>query len=290
MSGPGLAGSTVIPVMASFGAGAGSPSCAKTGPANEATRTRQSAAAKAVMRLMRSVIYHPETMKDRPDAILKSEQAAYLDRLLPPRGELLAELEREAAAESVPISDPEVGKLLALLARAAGARRMLEVGTAIGYGTLWLAQAVPEAHIVSIDRSPQRLARAREALTRAGVADRVELVEGEALEILPGLEGPFDLVYLDGDKATYRRCLDLGLQKLRVGGLVVIDNVLWKGHVADPPADASDEDEAAADAMATFNSYLMIHPQLEALVLPLGDGVGLAVKKKPLVTDLGGPF
>lgn len=229
-------------------------------------------------------------MKDRPDAILRPEQADYLDRLLPPRGEIFAELEREAEAESIPIADPELGVLLAILARAAGASRILEVGTAIGYGTLWLAEASPEARVVSIDRDPERLARAHETLTHAGVADRVELMEGEALEILPGLEGPFDLIYLDGDKATYRRCLDLGLQKLRVGGLVVIDNVLWKGHVADPPADASDEDEAAADAMATFNSYLMIHPQLEALVLPLGDGVGVAAKKSPLVTDLGGPF
>ena len=229
-------------------------------------------------------------MKDRPDAVLRPEQADYLDRLLPPRGEILAGLEREAAAESIPIADPELGVLLAILTRAVGAQRILEVGTAIGYGTLWLAEAAPEARVVSIDRDPERLARACETLTRAGVADRVDLVEGEALEILPGLEGPFDLIYLDGDKATYRRCLDLGLQKLRVGGLVVIDNVLWKGHVADPPADASDEDEAAADAMATFNSYLMIHPQLEALVLPLGDGVGVAAKKKPLVTDLGGPF
>lgn len=229
-------------------------------------------------------------MKDRPDAILRPEQARYLERLLPPRGAIYAELESEAAAEAIPIADPELGKLLAILARATGARRILEVGTAIGYGTLWLAEAAPEARVVTIDRDPERLERARRALETAGVVERVDLIEGEALEILPGLDGPFDLVYLDGDKATYRRCLDLALQKLRVGGLVVIDNVLWKGHVADPPGDASENDEATADALATFNSYLMIHPQLEALVLPLGDGVGVAAKTKPLVTDLGGPF
>ena len=84
-------------------------------------------------------------MKDRADAILRPEQARYLERLLPPRGELYAELERLAEAESIPISDPEVGKLLAILARAVGARRILEVGTAIGYGALWLAEAAPEA-------------------------------------------------------------------------------------------------------------------------------------------------
>lgn len=229
-------------------------------------------------------------MKDRPDAILHGEQAAYLDRLLPPRESLLAELEKEAAEASIPISDPEVGRLLAILARSSGAERILEIGTAIGYGTLCLARAAPEARVVSIDRDPERLATARRVLEKAGVLDRVDLLEGEALEILPGLAGVFDLLYLDGDKQSYRRCLDLGLQKLSVGGLVVADNLLWKGHVADPPVDESSDDEATAEALATFNAYLMIHPQLESLVLPLGDGLGVAVKTKPLVTDLGGPF
>ena len=242
-------------------------------------------------------------MKDRSDAILRPEQADYLDRLLPPRDAVLREVEELAAADGVPISDPEVGLLLSILARgctwstrrpedaaARGTRRILEVGTAIGYGALCLARGAPEAQIVSIDREAARLEQARSFLERAEVAERVELLRGEALEILRGLEGPFDLVYLDGDKLSYRRCLDLSLQLLRVGGLVVADNLLWKGHVADPPGAEGDEDEAATEAIAAFNGYLMMHPQLDALVLPLGDGLGIAVKKQTLVTDLGGPF
>jgi caffeoyl-CoA O-methyltransferase len=229
-------------------------------------------------------------VKDRPDAILRPAQAAYLDRLLPRREALLAELEAHAAEHGVPISDPEVGRLLRVLARSVGARAILEIGTAIGYGTLCLARGAEAARVLSIDEDPVRLAFARDVLTRAGVADRVELVEGAALEVLVKLiqagAGPFDLVYVDARKTEYRRYLDASLQLLRPGGLVVIDNLLWKGRIAEP----SGEDDPDARAIGAFNGYLMSHPQLEAVVLPLGDGVGLATKTKSLVTDRGGPF
>ena len=225
-------------------------------------------------------------MKDRPDAILRTEQARWLDALLPPRDPLLAEMEAWAAEHGSPISDPEVGRLLAILARARGARRMLEVGTAIGYGAVCLARGAPEARVVTIEKDPQTAAVARGFLGRAGVLERVEVVEGAALDVLPRLEGPFDLVYLDAVKTEYRRYLDLTLPRMAIGGLLVADNMLWKGWVAEPPA----ERDADADALRAFAGYLMMHPQLQSLVLPLGDGVGLAVKTRPTVMELGGPF
>ena len=225
-------------------------------------------------------------MKDRADVILRPEQARYLDRILPPRDPLLTEMEHLASKEGVPISDPEVARLLSVLARACRARRILEIGTAIGYGTLALARGAPEAQVTTIDHDGERLETARGFLERAEVLERVELLEGSALDLLPRLEAPFDLLYLDGDKQNYRRCLDLGLQLLGVGGVVVADNLLWKGQIADPPEDEDDE----VEAIASFNGYLMIHPQLESIILPLGDGVGVAAKTRPLVTDLGGPF
>jgi caffeoyl-CoA O-methyltransferase len=227
-------------------------------------------------------------VKDRPDAILRPAQASYLDRLLPPREPLLAAMEEAAARERVPISDPEVGRLLEILAAARQARRILEIGTAIGYGTLCLARGAPEARIVSIDPDPARLAQARDYLGRAGVLERVELIEAPALEALPRLAGPFDLVYIDALKTEYRRYLDLALPLLAVGGLVVVDNLLWKGWIAEPPEDRPEDDETRA--IRAFNPYLMIHPQLRAILLPLGDGVGLAVKTRPTVRELGGPY
>ncbi len=226
-------------------------------------------------------------MKARPDAILRSEQAEYLDSLLPPRDPLRARMEDQARAESIPISDPELGHLLEILARGVGAGRILEIGTAIGYGTLCLARGAPEASVTSIDRDPEIQERARAFLTEGEVIERVELLTGEALDLIPQLAGPFDLVYLDGDKGSYRRSLDLALQKLRVGGLLIVDNLLWRGEVADPPAEGLSEN---ARHVETFNVYFMIHPQLRAVVLPLGDGVGVAAKRVPLITDLGGPY
>jgi caffeoyl-CoA O-methyltransferase len=220
----------------------------------------------------------------RQGTILQPEQEAYLERLLPPRDPILREMEEQAAREDVPISDPEVGRLLSILARALGARLMLEIGTAIGYGTLCLARGAPEARVVSIDTNPERLATAQRYLERAGVAARAELIEGAALDVLDRLAGPFDLVYIDAVKTEYRRYLDRVLPRMRTGGLVVCDNLLWGGRVA-----TANEDEDT-EALRTFNGYLMMHPQLQAVVLPVGDGLGVATKLKPTILEMGGPF
>jgi caffeoyl-CoA O-methyltransferase len=226
-------------------------------------------------------------MKHGRAAILRPEQEAYLERLLPPGDPLLREMEEHARRENVPIADPEVGRLLAILARSLEARRILEIGTAIGYGTLCLARGASAARIVTLELDPRRIEQARGYLERGGVADRVEIVEGAALEVLPRLEGPFDLAFVDAVKQEYRRYLDLLLPKLRVGGLILIDNLLWAGHVAAPP---EDEDDEVADALRAFNGYLMMHPQLQAVVLPVGDGLGMATKTKPLILEMGGPY
>ncbi len=227
-------------------------------------------------------------MKDRADAILRPAQAAYLESLLPPADDLLREMEDYAAEHDVPISDPEVGRFLQILARLVRAERMLEVGTAIGYGTLCLLRGSATARVVTIDRDPTALERARKYLSRAELLDRVELLEGEASELLPDLAGSYDLVYLDADKTEYRRCLDLALPQMRVGGAVVVDNLLFKGWVADPGEE--NEEDPRVVALQSFNGYFMIHPQLASVVLPLGDGLGVATKTRPLISEVGGPF
>jgi len=230
-------------------------------------------------------------VKDGTGHILRAPQERYLERLQPPRDPLLAEMEAYAAEHDVPIADPEVGRLLDVLTRsralAGGARRVVEVGTAIGYATLILARATPEGRVVTIDRDPEMLERARGYLERGGVLDRVELVEGEALAVLDRLEPPFDLAWIDAEKADYRRYLDRLLPRVTVGGMLLFDNLLWKGHVAEPP---EDEDDPTAEALHAFNAYLMMHPQLRSQVLGTGDGVGVATKIQQTILELGGPF
>ncbi|MDA8018955.1 MAG: O-methyltransferase [Thermoanaerobaculia bacterium] len=218
-------------------------------------------------------------MKDRSDAILQSAQAAFLERLLPEREPVLAEMERAAEtggieSGSIPISDPEVGCLLTILTRSIGARRVVEVGTAIGYGALCLARGGEQVEVVSIEADEGRLGSARRYLERAGVADRVRLELGTALDVLRRLQGPFDLAYLDAVKTEYRDYVEILLPKMRPGGLIVADNTLWKGWVADPPPEAARDQNT--EALREFDRYLMAHPLLTSLVLPLGDGVAIA--------------
>lgn len=232
-------------------------------------------------------------MKDRLGAILRPQQERYLEGLLPPRDALAAEMERAAAEEGIPIADPEVAGLLAVLARATAgvANRIVEVGCAIGYGALHLARAAPASRVVTIDRDEAMLHRARGWLERAGVADRVDLLHGPARQVLGDLQGPFDLAWIDAAKTEYRHYLDLLLPQVRVGGMLVFDNLLWKGRVAEPEeGENGAEEDADARALRAFNPYLMIHPQLHAALLPLGDGVGVATKTKPTILEMGGPF
>lgn len=229
-------------------------------------------------------------MSPRESSILRPEQAAYLDRLVPPRDKLRSEMEAYAAERGLTCSRPEVGRLLEVLARLSAGRRIVEIGTGIGYGTLSLALGSPESRILTVDRDASALAAARSFLRRAEVLDRVELAQGEAVELLGRLEPGIDLAYLDGDTASHRRCLDLVLPKLRVGGALVAGGVLAGGQVAEPADDTVPAEAAEADAALAFNGYFMMHPQLASVVLPLGSGVGIASKTRPLISEMGGPY
>ncbi len=212
-------------------------------------------------------------MKTAADAILRSNQAVYLDQLLPARDRIAAELEHDAAQHDVPIVDPEVGRFLEMTARACGARRILEIGTATGYSGLHLARGIGrDGELVTIDVDAERQETARRAFERAGLGGCLTLMHGPALDVLHSVRGPFDVLFLDAIKTEYRAYLDLALPLLRVGGVVVADNVLRAGKVA------SDERSELLDALRDFNRYAMAHPQLMALILPVGDGILYAVK------------
>jgi caffeoyl-CoA O-methyltransferase len=164
-------------------------------------------------------------------AAMLADLEGYFRGFVPPRDELLEELENEAQREAIPIVGPVVGELLFILARATGAALILELGTATGYSGIYLARGCEPAQgrVLSLEMDEAMAARARANFTRAGLADRVEVRVGEALSRLAGLAGPFDLIFLDIDKESYLPALNHCQRLLRPGGLLVADNVGFAG-------------------------------------------------------------
>jgi predicted O-methyltransferase YrrM len=216
-------------------------------------------------------------MKAKLDAIIHLNQAEYLDKLLPPGDDLLSEMEAYAAEHHVPIADREVAVFLEITARAINARRALECGMAIGYSVIHLARGMSEDGVViSIDPSDDMIRAAEGYLTRAGLRERARIEKGYALEVIPRLDETFDLIFLDAVKEEYRGYLDLALPKLRSGGVVLCDNLLWGGQVAGEIR--SPDQKPSTEALREFNHYFANHPQLRAEVLAVGDGLGYGVK------------
>ena len=211
-------------------------------------------------------------MKDRVDAILRRNQADYLETLLPLRDALLEEMEKFAADHGHPIADPEVAQLMRALVRISRPRRVLEVGTNIGYSVIVIGRECDsEAVVETIEIDHDTLATARRFVAEAALPCRVVFHEGAALDVLPRLTGPFDFVFIDCVKTEYEQYLDALLPKLERGGVIVCDNLLWKGQVA------AGEHDAATDALRAFNLRITTDPRLITSILPLGDGTGVSV-------------
>ena len=211
-------------------------------------------------------------MKDRLDAILRRDQAEYLETLLPPRDALLARMEKLADDEGHPIADKEVAQLIRILVRAARPRRVLEIGTNIGYSVIVIGRECDRDVVVeTIEVDHNILSTARAFVSEAELPCRVVFHEGAALDVIPRLTGPFDFLFIDCVKTEYQQYLDLLLPKLERGAIVVCDNLLWKGQVA------AGHHDAATDALRAFNQRLVSHPRLVTSILPLGDGTGVSV-------------
>ena len=201
----------------------------------------------------------------------------YIYSLLPPRDPVLREMERHAAKHHVPIVGPACGRLLYQLAQLVRARRVFELGSAIGYSTLWLARAVgPGGVVYFTDSDPTNARRAEASFHRAGVRDRVRILAGDALEMLKATRGQFDLIFNDVNKDLYPEVFRLAVPRLRLGGLFVADNVLRHGLAAHPPAPG----DAATRAVREFNRLVYKSPRLFTVVLPLRDGFSVSLKVK----------
>jgi caffeoyl-CoA O-methyltransferase len=205
--------------------------------------------------------------------ILNSTVEKYLESLLPKRDAVLTEMERYAKKHDVPIIGPACGRLLYLLAQISGAKRIFEMGSAIGYSTIWLARAAgPGAEIYYTDGSAENAKRAGQNLNRAGVSDRVQILVGDALMLLDEIGGPFDLIFIDVDKHQYPKAMQKAVPRLKSGGLLITDNVLWSGRVTAKSKDVR------TSSIQQFNRLVYSSDELFPVIVPLRDGVAVCRK------------
>jgi len=211
-----------------------------------------------------------------PDAI--ERYLAGLNRFSDP---VLDDIARQNAERKLPLIDAEVGALLRVLALSVGATRILEIGTAVGYSGIWLAGGLqPGGMVLTMEISAERAREARDNFARAGVADRVSVIVGDAKLKLSKVSGPFDLIFQDGDKRQYTPLLDRLVALLRPGGVLVTDNVLWDGEVAPGFVAKPLRDPADTRAIVEYNERVAAHPQLVTSIVPLRDGVAISVKRR----------
>ena len=188
--------------------------------------------------------------------ILDERVERYLDDLRPERSEVMAEMEAVAARDGVPIVDWETGRFLATLCRMLDPV-VLEVGTAIGYSTLHMAEQLRDGRVITLELSDERARQARDFLERAGVADRVELIEGDARETIQSVEGPIDLLFVDATKDQYERYIELAEPKLSERAVLVIDNMLMSGEVALGQDEPTQWREQSLSAARRLNAELL---------------------------------
>ena len=204
------------------------------------------------------------------------DRNAYVTALFAQEDELLAWIQTETQRNNMPqISlSAQEGRLLQWLAQMVGARRMVEIGTLAGYSGTWLARALPDGgRLFTLEANARHARVARASFERAGLAERVQLLEGPALDSLQELsaQGPFDLVFIDADKGGYPQYLAWTLEHLRVGGIIAAHNAFRGGRVLAAEAD----DDGAMDA---FNRSLAAEPRLSSTILSIGDGMAVGLK------------
>ena len=205
---------------------------------------------------------------------ISEDLQAYLDRLVPKRDKVLARMEEEAHREDIPIVDAHEGALLYLLVRIAGAKRVLELGTATGYSGIWLLRGTEGGTLTTYELDPKRAARARENFAEAGFGQRALVLEENAVEGLQKLEGRFDACFIDllnsfRSEDVTRQVFDLCLQHLDPGALLMADNALRQGEVLRPSTQQ-------AKNVAFYNDLVARHPRLESVVIPIRDGLSVA--------------
>jgi predicted O-methyltransferase YrrM len=206
--------------------------------------------------------------------IVNSDIERYLADLFPSTDPVLKEMERLAAREEFPIVGPLVGRLLALMARLVNARRVFEFGSGFGYSAYWFLQGMDgQGSVVMTDDEEENAKRARDYFKKAGLTDRVEINVGDAFDVIDRQPGLFDLILVDCEKARYPLAFEKALPKLRPGGLLIGDNILWFGKVL------KRSEEPSTIGIQQFTRLITTDARLTTTILPLRDGVSISIKK-----------
>jgi predicted O-methyltransferase YrrM len=198
----------------------------------------------------------------------------YLEDVRPPSDDILQEMEATAIERGFPYLGAQCSRILYQLAKISGAKRIFELGSGFGYTMYWMAKAVPaDGMVIGTDSDPENCAAANDFFRRGRIADRTDIRCGDALQLLAPENGPFDLVYCDIDKESYPEAFEMSKPRLRPGGILIADNVLWSGRIADPSV-ADDETEAIRE----FTRRIFADPDFFTTIIPIRDGMSISVK------------
>ncbi len=203
----------------------------------------------------------------------------YLRSLPYPEKPLYQEMEDYARQRYIPIIQKESAQLLRILSKMKRPQRILEIGTAIGYSALYLLEGLQQGgKLVTIEREPDMTEAAWSFLQRAGVQGQVEIIEDDALCALQKLDGVYDMIFMDAAKGQYQEFFDLAFSHLKPGGILISDNVLYKGYIADGEK-APHKRRTIVERLRKYLDELVRHPLLDTCVIPIGDGMAVSVKK-----------
>jgi predicted O-methyltransferase YrrM len=212
--------------------------------------------------------------------LLSSKLTDYLENLLPKRDEIVEEMEHYAKENNVPIMELVGIETMLQILRISQPKQILEIGTAIGYSAIRMAKALPKTTIITIERDQERYEKALENIKRTGTSSQIKVIFGDALEVASEIKdlGEFGCIFIDAAKGQYRHFFDIYEKCLSKDGLIVTDNVLFKGLVAEEEID-SKRVRSLVTKIRAYNEWLLAHPDYQTTILPVGDGIAISKKR-----------
>ena len=211
------------------------------------------------------------------DKIILSAQLDYLSSFRKQTDSLIEEMETYAREHNVPILSWQSADFLEQLVRMKSPKRVLELGTAIGYSTIRIARNLEGKSVIhSIEKSTDNIVLAKDFIVKSGFINKIKLLEGDAVNVMPQLKKKYDIIFLDADKEDYKRLFDYSLVLLRKGGVMVVDNLLWHGYAASSRVPKNYKE--STKHIREFNLLFMNQPNLKTTIIPVGDGLGIGVK------------